>query len=91
MLSMSQYYFLDLFYEDLNKAAKSKVQSVLIPRKRYTLEAAKKWISAHGFHVGKPPDITRQYYRFRQADPGGFSQLRTKDVGGGIKLIIGWA
>jgi hypothetical protein len=67
----------------------SSVQSVLIPRSKYSLEEARAWIKAHDYHAGKV-DITDAYYRFRQADPGGFDRLRTKELPGGIKLIVGF-
>lgn len=73
--------------------AASKVQSVLIPRSSFTLTEAKAWISSHGYKTsfeGKGVDVTESYYRFRQAAPGSFSQLRTKEIGRGIKLIVGF-
>lgn len=69
--------------------AASSVQSVLIPRSKFSLEQARAWIKDHGYHQTKV-DVTDAYYRFRQADPGSFSQLRTKEIGRGIKLIIGF-
>jgi hypothetical protein len=80
---------MDEFFEDLNKAANTAVQSVLIPRSRYSESEARAWLKEHGYRSGKI-DVTDKYYRFRQAEPGLFSRMRTKGVSGGIKLIIGW-
>jgi hypothetical protein len=81
---------LPLFYPDLAKEAGSEVQSVLIPRSKYSLEEARRWVRSHNYSVTKPPDITRTYYRFRQKDPAQYARLRTKQLGSGIKLIVGW-
>ena len=84
----------DHFYEDLNKATgqapKTAVQSVLVPRAKFSLEAAKKWIRSHDYAITKPPDVTEKYYRFRQDDPAKFSRMRTVSIGSGIQLIVGW-
>jgi hypothetical protein len=67
----------------------SQVQSILIPRAKYTLEAARAWLKRHGYHDYKV-DISETYYRFRQIDPGRFKDMRTKSLPSGIKLIIGF-
>jgi len=68
----------------------SQVQSVLIPRSRYTLAQARAWLHEHGYSSSGKVDITDAYYRFRQAPPGQFPRIRTKALPGGIKLLIGF-
>ena len=87
---MSYTSLLPLFYPDLAKEAKTAVQSILIPRSKFSMEEAKRWVRGHGYSISKLPDVTRTYYRFRQQGPEGFSRLRTKSIANGIKLIIGW-
>ena len=67
------------------------IQSVLIPRKKYTLTEAKKWIRDNNFKetfYGKKPDITEGFYRFRQLKPveGSIYYTRTRPCG--IQLIF---
>jgi hypothetical protein len=75
--------------EQVLEVKASQVQSVLIPRAKYTREQAEKWLSRNGYHNYKI-DISETYYRFRQIDPGRFKDMRTKSLPGGIKLIIGF-
>lgn len=75
--------------EITEKADGSKVQSVLIPRSKFSLSEARAWIKSHGYHSGKV-DVTDAYYRFRQAEPGRFDRIRTKELPGGIKLLVGF-
>jgi hypothetical protein len=66
----------------------SEIQSVLIPKSKYSLSEAKKWIKDNGFRLtfhGKKVDITKNYYRFRQKSPGGTMRTKTE---GDIKFII---
>lgn len=45
-----------------------EIQTVIIPKDKFTLEQAKLWIIKNGFRdtfYGKPVDITENYYRFR--------------------------
>lgn len=82
--------YLPLYYQDLAKAEDRAVQSVLVPRAKFSIAAAKKWVTSHGYSITKPPDVTRTYFRFRQRDPSEFSRLRTVVLGNGIKLIVGY-
>lgn len=68
------------------------LQSVLLPKSKYSLEEAKRWINSNGYHVNyrnKKIDITEHYYRFRQAKPEKNSIVRyyTKIAKGGIKFV----
>lgn len=68
-----------------------KLQTILIPRRNFTLRAAKAWIRKHGFRLtffGKPVDITTNYYRFRQSDPVQHAKYFTKVLPNGIELIM---
>jgi hypothetical protein len=86
------YSFFDIYYEDFNKQqGGSTVQSVLVPRSKYTLAEAKRWVRQHGYKISKPPDVTEKYYRFRQTDPKQYSRMRTVDAGSsGVRLIVGF-
>ena len=44
------------------------VQTVLLRRSKFTQESARAWIKKHGYHLTMP-DITPNYYRFRQFPP----------------------
>lgn len=70
------------------------VQSVLIPRKHYTKLQALNWIRKNEYkvkHYGKPVDITKNYYRFRQMAPSRFNKksFRTIKKKDNIRLIMG--
>lgn len=67
------------------------VQTILIPRKIYSLKEAEKWIKDHGYkssYYGKPVDITENYYRFRQKKPNSKFLYKTIRIQGGIKIVI---
>ena len=55
----------------------SEVQSVLFDKTKWNAKEARKWLTEHKFHSGKL-DVTDQYLRFRQNDPGKYKKLRTK-------------
>lgn len=46
----------------------SKVQSVIVPKDRFTKRQAQAWVAEHGF-IDPGVDETDDYYRFRQMDP----------------------
>jgi hypothetical protein len=46
----------------------SKVQTVLIPRSKFTMLRAVNWLKKHGYKYLKV-DVTKNYYRFRQKTP----------------------
>lgn len=71
-----------------------QTQSVVIPKKDFSLNEAKKWIKENGYKLtfyGKPVDITVGFYRFRQMAPSRFDKksYKTKVLKNGILLIIG--
>ena len=70
------------------------IQSVLIPKDKYTLVQAAQWIANNHFKVsfyGKQVDETENYYRYRQMAPSRFEKDKyiTKDFKDGVKLIMG--
>ena len=68
----------------------SEVQSILVPRSKFSVEEAKHWASHHGFKASKV-DVTDQYIRLRQRDPKGLGRMRTIRFGtGGVKAVVGW-
>ena len=61
---------------------------------RETITKAKKWIKNHDFKVTfyrKEPDITENYFRFRQMAPSRFKKdsYATKEISEGVKLVLG--
>jgi hypothetical protein len=70
--------------------AGSVVQSLLLPRGKFTAEGAELWATHHNFVAGKV-DVTGKYIRLRQRSPEGLERLRTIPFGtGGVKAIVGW-
>lgn len=67
------------------------VQSVIIPRDKFSLAQAKAWIVENDYKTsfrGKGVDIKPNFWRFRQTPPS-FKDYRTKRIGHGIMLILG--
>lgn len=68
----------------------SRVQSLLLPRSKFSPATAKAWARSHGYRATKV-DVTDRYIRLRQAAPGSFARLRTVPFGsGGIKAVVGF-
>lgn len=67
----------------------STVQSVIIPKDRFTKRQARAWIAQHGF-VDPGIDETADYYRFRQMDPDRqHFKYRTIPLGhSGVQAIV---
>ncbi len=69
----------------------TEVQSVVFERSKWSLEGAKSWIREHDYKTsfhGKPVDIKRTQYRFRQ-QPVNYPTYRTKRLGEGVMLVLG--
>lgn len=65
------------------------VQSIMFPQGYWSLKQARKWLRDRGHKAGKP-DITDNFYRFRQYSSSKFKDFRTIEFGdSGIKAIIG--
>ncbi len=71
-----------------------KVQSVIIPKSKFTEKEANEWIK-HNNYTDKGKRIknykSTNYYRFRQLPPSHFEKnsFRTKKLKNGIDLIMG--
>lgn len=52
---------------------KTRVQSVLLPRSRFNRASARAWLKRQGLKHPRP-DVTPNFLRFRQADPGRFQR-----------------
>ena len=64
------------------------LQTILLPRAKFTLESAIKWLDAH--HYGRRKvDMTDHFLRFRQMPPGGFHRFYTKTLSNGVELVYG--
>ena len=69
----------------------SKLQSVLIPKSKFTLSEAKKWIKDNKYketYYGKDVHVTKKYYRFRQSKPQKDKQYYIKTLENGVKLVF---
>lgn len=71
---------------------KTAVQSVILPKSKYTEKQANNWINKNGFRdYGKRIKNykTTNFYRFRQLPPSYFKDYRIRNLVGGVKLVIG--
>ena len=71
-----------------------EVQTVLIPKKKFTLKEAEKKILDMGYkkkYYGKGVDETENFYRFRQETPLNFEKdsYFTKTISDDIMLVFG--
>ena len=60
-----------------SRGGTTEVQSLLFPVALWTVARAKAWAKRNGKRYGDV-DVTEQYVRLRQADPGEFRRMRTK-------------
>lgn len=68
-----------------------ELHTILVPRKKFNLTQAKKWIIDHGYKVsyyGKKPHITANYIRFRQLKPRKDAKYITKKLPNGIQFVF---
>lgn len=72
------------------KNKKLIIQSVIVPKDKYSKKEANKWIKDNDFK-NKGIDETDNFYRYRQEDPELFKDksYRTKELSNGVKLIFG--
>ena len=68
----------------------SRVSSVTFPRASYNLRQAMKWLKEHDLKPSKRVDKSATKLRYRILDPAQFDHFATKEVSGGIQLIIGF-
>ena len=60
---------------------KSYIQSVIIPKAKYSLSEANAWIKGHDFKIsfhGKKVHVTKNYYRYRQTPPKPLGRYRVR-------------
>jgi|LakMenEpi03Aug12_release.lakeMendotaPanAssembly.Ray.scaffolds.fasta_scaffold4087861_1 hypothetical protein len=68
------------------------VQSVVFPKKAFTMKEAKKWLTKNNYRTsfyGKGVDETVNTYRFRQEAPSNLSDYRTQVLPNGVQLVLG--
>ena len=71
---------------------KDIIQSIAIPKSKFTRTQANKFIHDNGFKVSfgnkKGPDITTNFFRYRQHNPKNNLKTRLKKLPGDIYLIV---
>ena len=65
----------------------SILQTIIIPKDKFTLEQATNWVLSNGYDYNGV-DIKKNTYRFRQADPIYPAQYYTKKLDNGIDLVF---
>lgn len=68
-----------------------EVQSILIPRNKFNLKQANKFIKDNDYkltYYKKKVHITDNYFRFRQKKPNKNKNYKIKKLKNGIKLIL---
>ena len=68
----------------------SETQAVTFASSQWTPAMARLWLSAHDYVPIKRVHRTAHRLRYRIRDPGMFSRYITKNIGGGIELVIGF-
>ena len=69
------------------------IQSVVFPKKYFTLRESKLWLKKHGHttsYRGKGVHITPTQYRFRQLPPSKFKKYRSKKLKDNVILVYGF-
>jgi hypothetical protein len=67
-----------------------QIQSLIFAKDQFSRVEVIKWAKAHDFSASGVDEIDG-FYRLRQESPEKFSKLRTIDVTGGVKAIVGKA
>lgn len=70
------------------RRAKTVVQTILFPKRRFTTAKAKAWAKKHGYRYGKV-DVTKNYLRLRQLDPKKVKVRATVTLAKGVLAVIG--
>ncbi len=63
------------------------IQTILIPRNKFTLSDAQKWVINNGF-ANKKVDLAKHYFRFRQFDPIPNAKYYTKKIDNDVMLVF---
>jgi len=64
-----------------------QVQSVLVPKQKFTLHQAVKWVENNNFVVLKVDSATN-FWRFRQVNPKRGAEYRMKKLKNGVELVL---
>lgn len=67
----------------------SEVQSIIFDKKKWSVNSARAWLINNNFPSPKL-DIQANFLRFRQKNPKKYRKFATKDMGKGIKFILGF-
>jgi hypothetical protein len=62
------------------------LQSIIIPKSKFTKREAIDWIRKHNHHIYKI-DITDKFYRFRQREPRAHGKYYTVSLPNGIEML----
>lgn len=65
------------------------IQAVLFDKNKWTTVEARNYLKKHRYVPIKYVHKTNDYLRYRLQDPDLFKSFITKDLGNGIKLVIG--
>jgi len=62
------------------------LQSIIVPKNKFTKRSAIDWIVRHKYHIYKI-DETKNFWRIRQKDPKSHGQYYTIKLNNGIELV----
>lgn len=62
------------------------IQTILFPRKSFTIPEAIQWLDSHKYNHHKI-DKTSNFYRFRQVNPTSHSNYYTITLKNGVELV----
>lgn len=68
------------------------IQSIIIPKSKFSLNQANKWIKDHNYKLkykNKGVDITGNTYRYRQQSPSSYENYYVKSLPNKVMLLIG--
>jgi hypothetical protein len=71
------------------KKGHSTLHSVIFNKAEWTLKKANDWLNRYEIKPIKLVDKTLNYLRFRVRDPKEFKNFFTKDLGNGVKIVLG--
>lgn len=67
----------------------SETQAVIFDKHLWTCDRARAWLRAHKYKPIKRVHVTGEHLRYRLHPPN-YRQYVTKDIGDGIKLVLGF-
>lgn len=76
----------------LRPQQENNIQSVLLAKKKFSLEEAKQYLKKHKFKIeynGKGVHETEKFYRFRQRDVEQYNSFYSEMISPGVVYIIG--